>query len=198
MPHRVAEPVVITGAALGLPGAPHVFDDANVARILHGEQGIDVIPTRIRHEMLDKHITRLVKGDSGARFETIDSPADVIKLAGRAGEFDLGAEFGVDADRIPALGRETQLAIGAGIDALRDAGIPLVRHYRTTSVGTQLPDRWMLPDDLRDGTGVIFASAFPGYNDLAERADPVRGRRVAPRAARRPGGGAGQGRRSER
>ena len=43
-----AEPVVITGAALGLPGAPHVFDDANVARILHGEQGIDVIPTRIR------------------------------------------------------------------------------------------------------------------------------------------------------
>ena len=26
----------------------------------------------------------------------------------------------------------------------------------------------MLPDDLRDGTGVIFASAFPGYNDLAD------------------------------
>ena len=58
--------------------------------------------------------------------------------------------------------------MGAGIDALRDAGIPLVRHYRTTSVGTQLPDRWMLPDDVRDGTGVIFASAFPGYNDLAD------------------------------
>ena len=58
--------------------------------------------------------------------------------------------------------------MGAGIDALRDAGIPLVRHYRTTTVGTQLPDRWMLPDDVRDRTGVIFASAFPGYNDLAD------------------------------
>ena len=109
-----------------------------------------------------------MKGEGGARFETIDSPADVIKLAARAGEFDLGAEFGVDAERIPALGRETQLAIGAGIDALRDAGIPLVRHYRTTSVGTQLPDRWMLPEELRDRTGVIFASAFPGYNDFAD------------------------------
>jgi malonyl CoA-acyl carrier protein transacylase/NADP-dependent 3-hydroxy acid dehydrogenase YdfG/acyl carrier protein len=165
---EVVEPAVITGAALGLPGAPHLFDDSNVARILHGEQGIDVIPTGIRHEMLDRHITRLVKDESGGRFETIDSPADVIKLAARAGEFDLGAEFGVDADRIPALGRETQLAIGAGIDALRDAGIPLVQHYRTTSVGTHLPDRWMLPDELRDRTGIIFASAFPGYNDLAE------------------------------
>ncbi len=163
-----AEPVVITGAALGLPGAPHVFDDANVARILHGEQGIDVIPTRIRHEMVDRHITRLVKGDGGARFETIDSPADVVKLAGRAGEFDLGAEFGVDPDRIPALGRETQLAMAAGIDALRDAGIPLVQHFRTTTVGTQLPDGWVLPDEMRESTGVIFASAFPGYNDFAD------------------------------
>ena len=26
----------------------------------------------------------------------------------------------------------------------------------------------MLPDDLRDSTGVVFASAFPGYNDLAD------------------------------
>ena len=192
------EPVVITGAALGLPGAPHLFDDANVARILRGEQGIDVIPTRIRNEMLDKHITRLVKGDAGASFETIDSPADVIKLAARAGEFDLGEEFGVDADRIPALGRETQLAIAAGIDALRDAGIPLVRHYRTTSVGTQLPDRWMLPDDLRDSTGVDLRLGVPGYNDLADELTRFAARRIAPRAARHAGGSAGQGRRSRR
>ena len=36
--------------------------------------------------------------------------------------------------------------------------------YRTTSIGTQLPDRWVLPDALRDDTGIIFASAFPGYD----------------------------------
>ena len=33
--------------------------------MLDGEQGIDVIPDRLRREMLDKHITRLVKGDDG-------------------------------------------------------------------------------------------------------------------------------------
>ena len=168
VPTSPTEPVVITGAALGLPGAPRLFDDANVGRILHGEQGIDVITTRIRHEMLDKHITRLVKGEGGARFETIDSPADVIKLAARAGEFDLAAEFDIDHERVLALGRETQLAMAAGIDALRDAGVPLVLHYRTTSVGSLLPERWSLPDELRDSTGVIFASAFPGFNDFAD------------------------------
>ena len=163
------EPVVITGAALGLPGTERVFDDENLARILHGEQFIDVIPSRLRQEIVDRHITRLVKGDDGgASFESIDSPADVIKLAAREGAFDLGAEYGVDADRLAALGRDTQLAIAAGLDALRDAGIPLVQRYKTTTRGTRLPDRWGLPDALRDDTGVIYASAFPGYDAFAD------------------------------
>ncbi len=162
-------PLAISGAALGLPGTEHIFDDGNIARILHGEQFIDVIPTRFRKAMLDKHITRLVKSDNGGpAFETINDLSDVIKLAGRGGTFDLEHEFGVSADRIAALDRATQLAIAVGIDALRDAGIPLVMRYKTTSKGTQLPDRWGLPDNLRDDTGVIFASAFPGYDSFVE------------------------------
>ena len=161
--------VVITGAALGLPGTEHIFDDSNLGRILAGEQFIDLIPTRLRKAMLEKHITRLVKSDnSGPTFETINNVADVIKLAGRGGQFDLENEFGVSADRLAALDRTTQLAIGAGIDALRDAGIPMVMRYKTTTKATQLPDRWALPDSLRDDTGVIFASAFPGCDSLAD------------------------------
>src|SRR5579864_2971515 len=168
--HRPAkQPVVITGAALGLPGTEHIFDDANLARILRGDQFIDLIPTRLRKAMLDKHITRLMKSDNGGpTFETINNIADVIKLAGRGGAFDLEREFGISADRKAALDRATQLAIAVGIDALRDAGIPLVMRYKTTSKGSQLPDRWGLPDDLRDETGVIFASAFPGCDSFAD------------------------------
>jgi acyl transferase domain-containing protein/acyl carrier protein len=164
-----SEPVTITGASVGIPGTNRVFEDDAVARLLHGEQFIDVIPTQLREEILDKHITRLVKGEDGtAEFVTIDSPHDVIKLAARAGELDLAEEFGVDKDRLAALGRETQLAIGAGIDALRDAGIPLALHYKTTTQGTKLPDRWALPEEMRDDTAIIFASAFPGLDDLAD------------------------------
>ena len=164
----LAQPAVITGAALGLPGTERVFDDENVARILSGEQFIDVIPRQVRREMVDKHITRLVKSEAGDPvFEAIESEGDVIKLAGRYGSFDLAREFGVDADRNAALDDCTRLAIGAGVDALRDAGIPLVLRYRTTTLGTSLPDRWLLPEDMRDDTGVIFASAFPGYDAFA-------------------------------
>jgi acyl transferase domain-containing protein/acyl carrier protein len=162
---RTEEPVVITGAALGLPGVERVFDDDNIRRILEGQQFIDTIPHRYRRAMADMHITRLVKRESGdPTFETIDDEADVIKLAGRSAPFDPVAEFGVEDSRNQALDATTRLAIGAGFDALRDAGIPLALHYKTTTVGTRLPDRWGLPGSLRDDTGVIFASAFPGYD----------------------------------
>jgi acyl transferase domain-containing protein/NAD(P)-dependent dehydrogenase (short-subunit alcohol dehydrogenase family) len=164
-------PVTITGAALGLPGTERIFDDANVSRMLRGEQFIDVVPTRLRRAMLEKNITRLVKSDNGGPvFESITSASDVIRLAARGGAFELDKEFGVSAERLAALDQTTRLAIGAGLDALHDAGIPLTMHYKTTSKGTKLPERWGLPEALRDDTGVIFSSAFPGCDSFADEA----------------------------
>jgi acyl transferase domain-containing protein/acyl carrier protein/NAD(P)-dependent dehydrogenase (short-subunit alcohol dehydrogenase family) len=161
--------VCITGASLGLPGTEKVFDDSNIERILRGDGFIRQIPTELRQQMADKNITRIVKTAGGeGRFETINSTADVIKLAARAGDFDIKNEFGFPEDRIAALDRVTKLAIGAGIDALRDAGVPLVMRYKTTTKGTKLPDRWMLPDEIRDDTGILFTSAFPGCDSFAE------------------------------
>ena len=165
---RSGHPIVVTGAALGLPGTEHLFDPSNLGRLLHGEQLIKAIPAEMRDAILDQHITRLVKAaDGSGRFETIDDAANVIKLAGRAQAFDPVGEFGVDPGRFAALDSTTCMAIAAGFDALHDAGIPLIQHYKTTHIGTRLPERWGLPDELRDDTAVIFASAFPGIDAFA-------------------------------
>ncbi|MCB0044825.1 MAG: SDR family NAD(P)-dependent oxidoreductase [Caldilineaceae bacterium] len=162
--------VVISGTGLGLPGANKpIMDPDNALRILRGEQFVDLIPERYRKEMAGKRITRLVKGEDGSgRFEVIDETDEVIKLAGRPGSFDLTEEYGVPEKLVEALDITTQLAMAAGIDALHEAGIPLVQTYRTTSKGTYLPERWLLPQALRDETGVIFASAFPGGDRMAD------------------------------
>jgi acyl transferase domain-containing protein/acyl carrier protein/NAD(P)-dependent dehydrogenase (short-subunit alcohol dehydrogenase family) len=164
-----ASKVFITGASLGLPGVDRVFDDTNVDRILRGDQFIDAIPMKLRRAMVEKKITRLLKTASGeGRFETIENMSDVIKLAARGRDLNLERDFGFPEDRLAALDHVTRLAIGAGIDALRDAGIPLVMRYKTTTKGTKLPDRWALPDDMRDDTGVLFTSAFPGLDSFEE------------------------------
>ncbi len=134
------EPVVITGAALGLPGVEQVFDDANIGRILAGQQFIDALPADARARMADMHITRLVKSESGgASFETIDDPAEVIKLAGRRAPLDIVEQFAVESARDEAFDNTTRLAVGAGFDALRDAGIPLVMRYKTTTLDDAAP-----------------------------------------------------------
>ena len=162
--------VVITGTGLGLPGAEKaLMDQDNVARMLRGESFIDLVPERFRQRMLDKRVTRLVKdADGGGRFETLASPDEVIRLAARPGRFDLASEYGLPDALVDACDSTTQMAIAAGIDALREAGIPLVRTYRETSAGTWLPDRWLLPESLRDETGVVFACAFPGLDRFAD------------------------------
>ncbi|MBK7215556.1 MAG: acyltransferase domain-containing protein [Candidatus Promineofilum sp.] len=162
--------VVISGTGLGLPGANKpVMDPDNALRILRGEQFVDLIPERFRNLIVQKQITRIVKGEDGSgRFETISDPAEVIKLAGRPGPFDLTEEYGIPAELVEALDITSQLAMAAGIDALREAGIPLVQTYKRTSTGKYLPERWMLPEAMRDDTGVIFASAFPGGDRFAD------------------------------
>ena len=153
------------------------------------------IPTRFRRAMLDKHITRLVKSDNGG---------DVRNHQRRGGRDQAGGprrrlRSGKRIRRFRrALGSHSTAPLAwrsrLGIDALRDAGIPLVMRYKTTSKGTQLPDRWGLPDALRDDTGVIFASAFPGYDSFADEMSRYLRRPRSPRAVghagkpARPGG----------
>jgi acyl transferase domain-containing protein/NAD(P)-dependent dehydrogenase (short-subunit alcohol dehydrogenase family) len=164
--------VVISGAGLGLPGKNGlVFAEDNVQRLLKGEVLIESFPQKTRENMIEKRVTRLVKHEAGALMVNIDDLEATVKLAGQRGAFDPVNEFGIPEDRADATDISTQLAIAAGIDALHDAGIPLVMNYRTTSKGTLLPNRWMLPEALQDETGVIFASAFPGLERMAEEAD---------------------------
>ncbi len=165
-------PVVVTGAGVGLPGGARVFGDDKVPALLAGEQFISSIPPSERQKITNKKVTRLVKSEAGGgHFEVIDDPADVIKLAGLGGEIDLVGEFGFPAERAESLDRTSALAIGAGIDALRDAGIPLAMHYKDTTTGTKLQERWLLPEAYRDTTGVIFASAFPGADGMLNEVD---------------------------
>jgi len=167
-PSAQAGSIVISGVGLGLPGeSRRVFDDGNIDRILAGESFIEPVPQKLRERMLGKNIVRLHKREIGEpSLEPIESADEVIRLAGRKGAFDLNQDFGVAKERTEVFDTTTALAIAAGIEALRDAGIPLVRHYRRTTTGSYLPDRWRLPLVMADETGVIFSSAFPGFDNM--------------------------------
>ena len=91
------------------------------------------------------------------------------------GAFDLVEEFGVDADRDQGARRLTRGSPSApGSTRCATPGSRSCCTTRRRRSGTQLPDRWGLPDVLRDDTGVIFASAFPGLEEIDRRSSATR------------------------
>jgi malonyl CoA-acyl carrier protein transacylase len=167
--HDIPARVSVTGTALGLPGLENIFDEDAVDKLLAGDNFIGDIPMEARQEMVNKHITRLQKHkDGGGELVEVEDVAEVIKLAGRSlKDVDL-EEWGISKRMIEQLDKTSQLAIAAGINALRDAGLPLVPRYRETRSGKKLTIGWQLPESVGAETGVIFASAFAGEDALIE------------------------------
>ncbi|MCP3952854.1 MAG: acyltransferase domain-containing protein, partial [Desulfobacterales bacterium] len=161
------EKVVIAGVSIGLPGMGNkVFNDNNFDRILNGNNFIEPLTMEEKEKIVDMNITRVFKEpDGNARLVKITRTEDVIQLAGKLGYFNLKNEYGIDFDYDVTI----SLAIAAGIEALKDAQIPLVMHYRETSSGSRLPEGFTLPKEMQDTTGVILTSLFPGFETLIDQ-----------------------------
>ncbi|MFB6351956.1 MAG: beta-ketoacyl synthase N-terminal-like domain-containing protein, partial [Bradymonadaceae bacterium] len=167
--HDIPASVSISGSALGLPGLDDVFDEEAVERLLEGDNFISQLPEEVRESIVDKSITRLQKhDDGGGELVEVSDVEEVIQLAARSGDFDLGEEWDVPTRLTEALDKTSQLAFAAGLEALRDAGLPLVPQYRETTSGKKITDGWKLPDEVGDETGLIFATAFAGQDAFAE------------------------------
>ncbi len=177
-------PVAVSGMAAGLPSDVRFpFDRETLEDLILGRNFIKKISEHGRRRMLEKNVERLLKGPSGeVETQMVEDLSDVIKLAGFFNDEEIIEEYGLDERLIRSMDVTTRLAIAAGLEALREAGIPLIRQIRTTSTGHELPDAWALPPSLRRETGVIFASAFPGMASLIDE--------VTREAASRYGSGA--------
>ena len=161
--------VVVGGASVGLPGqSRRLFDDSNFESLFRGENRIDRLDPKWADRFIEKEITRLVKDAGEPRMEKVRSAAEVLKLAGRRGDLDVVKEYGVDEKLSKTLDVTSKMAIAAALEALYDAGIPLVRETIVTKSGKTLPGGWVLPAHMQDETGVVFASAFPGYDNFVQ------------------------------
>ena len=163
MMQRKADPYVVSGISLGLPGGEKVFDEDVFERLVRGETCLQEVSDEYKQRLLDKNITRLIKGrDGSVNMEQATTFGDIPQLAGVKAAFDLAEEFGIDPKMIMAWDITTQLAMASGLLALRDAGIPLTPEEQTGKGGLRLIRNWQVPSIHRDRTGIVFASCFSG------------------------------------
>ncbi len=164
MARRRADPFVVTGVSLGLPGGEQVFNEDTFERLVRGETCISEVTDEYKQRLLDKNIVRLIKGrDGSVNMDQATTFGDIPQLAGVKGAFDLAEEFGIDPKVILAWDITTQLGMAAGLLALRDAAIPLTPVEQIGKGGLRLIRNWQVPQHTRDRTGIVFASCFPGF-----------------------------------
>ena len=160
---RDVDPYVVTGVSLGLPGMDRVFSEDTFEKLVRGETCISEVSDEYKQRLLDKNIVRLIKGrDGSVNMDQAKVFGDIPQLAGLKGAFDLAEEFGIDPKAILAWDISTQLAVAAGLLALRDAGIPLTPVEQIGKGGLRLIRNWQVPQIQRERTGIVFSSCFPG------------------------------------
>ncbi|MBJ04198.1 MAG: hypothetical protein CMB65_05825, partial [Euryarchaeota archaeon] len=160
---RHSDPFVFSGISLGLPGMEDVFSPDVFDRIIKGENFISEVSDEIKQRLLDRNLVRIIKhSDGSAEFVPCNDFTLIPQLSGRKGHFDLAKQYGIDPKIVEAMDITTSLAIAAGLEALKDAGLPLVAVEQINKAGKRLIQSWHLPESERDRTGVIFASCFPG------------------------------------
>ena len=160
---RDVDPYVVSGISLGLPGMDRVFSEDAFEKLVRGETCLSEVSDEYKQRLLDKNIVRLIKGrDGSVNMDQATVFGDVPQLAGLKGAFDLAEEFGIDPKAIIAWDISTQLAVAAGLLALRDAGIPLTPVEQVGKGGLRLIRNWQVPQVQRERTGIVFSSCFPG------------------------------------
>ena len=94
----------------------------------------------------------------------VDNQNDIIKVAAQLGTIDLTASYGVPPGLVETMDKAAQVAIASGLEALKSAGL--------VSGKSNDPKEWVLPEQYRDSTGVVYASSFPAM-DAAVVVDPL-------------------------
>lgn len=160
-PQISRESLVYSGVSIGMPGSfKKIFAEDNFDLLCEGKNFIEPLTDEDLQNMLELNITRLIKTEEASTFKLLSSINDLIRLAGKLGELDMLGDYLVDDRTLQQMTTTICAGVAAGYEALKDAGIPLVREYITTSSGAKFPGRLVLPQEMQDDTGIIYASCF--------------------------------------
>ncbi len=149
--------VVVSGVSCGLPGQKNVFEADNLERLLQGPNCIFPISDQKKSALLDKNVVVVEKSGNGLppTQSAITSSEETIQLAACLGDIDI-TDYGVSKSIADTMDRAVKVAVAAGLEALRDAGL--------VKGGSSDNDAWKLSEEYRDSTGIVYATSFPALD----------------------------------
>jgi len=146
-----------------------IFSRLNFERIFSGQGCIDYLTPEDKEGIVGMRAAQVSKDKvTGARVKKyLKDDAQLIQVASKMAPRDtwgLAKEFGLPPHVMEVLDATYELAVCAGLEALRDAGFNLNLDPKRAAT----PEDIGLPEHMRDETGVIFASSFPCLDSIVQ------------------------------
>ncbi|KAG1688248.1 hypothetical protein DVH05_003895 [Phytophthora capsici] len=153
---ELAGALYVAGTSVGLPGQAKVFEgEQSIEKLLQGENCIHELTDAEKDKMVTQSIVEVHKDK--ATGELTRSPVSTrekcIQVSAVVNHVDLQKDYGIAATIASSMDEPTQLAVAAGLEAVRRAGL-----------ADGKDGSWRLPEDMLDSTGVIYATSFPTMN----------------------------------
>ncbi|DBA00803.1 TPA: hypothetical protein N0F65_004708 [Lagenidium giganteum] len=141
--------VLVSGVSAVLPGHEHPQDaGSNLQKLLDGHNCLIQVSDDMKESLLARNIVVQKKGEQANI--SVTKHEDCIQVASVAHTVDLERDYQIPGAIARSMDQQTQLAIAAGLEALKSAGLV-----------TGVDGNWQLPENLRDDVGVIFATSYP-------------------------------------
>ncbi|CAI5728603.1 unnamed protein product [Hyaloperonospora brassicae] len=153
---EAAGAVYVSGTSVGLPGQTKVFEgEKSIEKLLRGENCIRELIDADKDKMVARNIVQIStnKATGNVTRSPVSTREDCIQVSAVTNDMDLEKEYGIAATIARSMDKPTQLAVAAGLEAVRSAG--LVDGSNAN---------WHLPEHMRDSTGVIYATSFPAMD----------------------------------
>ncbi|KAL4102147.1 hypothetical protein PRIC1_005895 [Phytophthora ramorum] len=153
---ELAGAVYVTGTSVGLPGQAKTFEGENsVEKLLQGENCIQELTDAEKDKMIAQNIVQVRKDNTTGDVtrDPVSTREKCIQVSAVVNHVDLEKDYGISATIARSMDEPTQLAVAAGLEAIRNAGL-----------ADGIDSNWHLPENMRDSTGVIYATSFPTMN----------------------------------
>ncbi|CAH0478993.1 unnamed protein product [Peronospora belbahrii] len=153
---ELAGAVYVTGTSVGLPGQTKVFEGKkSVEKLLNGDNCIHILTDADKDRMVAQNIVHISKDYTTGNVtrSSVSTRDKCIQVSAVASHVDLEKDYGVATTIARSMDEPTQLAVAAGLEAVRNAGLV-----------DGIDANWRLSENMRDSTGVIYATSFPTMN----------------------------------
>lgn len=142
--------VYVSGVSAGVPGQSVPCDgQASLELLLAGSNCIEPLPEATKDAILARNLVEVKKTEAAGAVvqRAVTAHADSVQVAAVVRSVDLETQYGISSAIAGSMDETTQLAVAAGLDALKSAEL--------------VDSKWRLPEPMQASVGVIYAASFP-------------------------------------